>query len=57
MAKKETQKRIDRAERDNFPGYPLYPAEEDVYSQLKEEIELDPEDPSHLKVLIEPLPH
>lgn len=57
MAKKETQKRIDRAERDNFPGYPLYPAEEDVYSQLKEEIELDPEDPSHLKVPIEPLPH
>lgn len=57
MAKKETKKLVDRAERDNFPGYPMYPASEDVYNKLKEEIELDPEDPGRLKVPIEPIPH
>lgn len=35
--------------KENFPGYPKYPADEDVYAQLKEESELDPENPSLIK--------
>lgn len=30
----------------DLPGYPIYPAGEDVYKKDKEEKELDPEDPS-----------
>jgi hypothetical protein len=29
-----------------FPGYPLYPAHEDIYARQKEETEIDPENPS-----------
>jgi hypothetical protein len=29
-----------------FPGYPRYPASEDIYSREKEEVDLDPENPS-----------
>ena len=29
---------------DNLPGYPTYPATEDIYSQCKEEKEINPED-------------
>lgn len=35
---------------ENLPGYPFYPNSEDVYSRLKEETEIDPEDPSKFKV-------
>ena len=35
--------------KESFPGYPKYPADEDVYAQLKEESELDPENPSLIK--------
>lgn len=30
-------------------GYPLYPADEDIYSQLKNENDIDPEAPDQLK--------
>jgi hypothetical protein len=32
-----------------LPGYKHYPASEDIYRQQKEEIDIDPEDPTHLK--------
>lgn len=40
---------MDSESKENFPGYPKYPANEDVYSQFTEESEIDPEVPSHLK--------
>lgn len=33
----------------NLPGYPLYPASEDIYSNYKEEEDIDPEDTSKTK--------
>jgi hypothetical protein len=42
--KEETdQEKID------FPGYPLYPPSEDIYSQGKEEADINPEDFSKIK--------
>lgn len=32
-----------------LPGYPTYPASEDIYSQCKEESEINPEDISKIK--------
>jgi hypothetical protein len=49
---KNTKRPIPEADsetKENFPGYPKYPASEDVYAQLKEETEIDPENPSQLK--------
>lgn len=34
----------------NLPGYPIYPAEEDIYSQSQEEEDIDPEDITSRKV-------
>jgi hypothetical protein len=31
------------------PGYPAYPKSQDVYNKLKEESDIDPENPSKLK--------
>ena len=38
----------DEAEKKGFPGYPHYPASEDIYNQ-EEEVNLDPEDLSKTK--------
>src|ERR1017187_655771 len=38
------------AKDNNLPGYPLYPASEDIYSKSKEETDIDPEDISHHKI-------
>lgn len=35
---------------ENLPGYKHYPEEEDIYNQALEETELDPEDPTKLKM-------
>lgn len=32
--------------KEKFPGYPHYPPSEDIYSQSKEESEIDPENPT-----------
>lgn len=37
----------------NVLGYPLYPAEEDIYNQEQEETEIDPEQIIELKALNE----
>jgi hypothetical protein len=31
-------------EEDNLPGYPVYPEDEDIYSNYEEEKDIDPED-------------
>lgn len=51
MKKKESKKTGDKAEKDDFPGYPQYPKNEDIYSRMKEETEIDPEDTSHKKTV------
>jgi hypothetical protein len=37
---------------DPLPGYPLYPDNEDVYTKLKKESDIDPEDVSKVKEFI-----
>lgn len=39
----------DKREDKEFPGYPAYPKEEDIYNQEKKESELDPESPNKKK--------
>jgi hypothetical protein len=39
----------DKKEKIDLPGYPLYPAAEDMYVQYKEEKSIDPEDISKTK--------
>jgi len=36
-------------DKNNLPGYPLYPASEDIYSKYREEKDIDPEDISKIK--------
>ncbi|WP_428661649.1 hypothetical protein [Runella sp.] len=38
-------------EADEFPGYPLYPPSEDIYSRATKEEDIDPDDPSRTKEL------
>lgn len=46
----ETSKNKTAAQADkDYPGYPAYPPGEDIYNQLKEETEIDPEETSKLK--------
>lgn len=37
--------------KDDFPGYPLYPASEDIYNKFKKEFDINPEDISTKKIL------
>jgi len=43
----------DTEGREEFPGYPAYPASEDIYRQEKEEIDIDPENPTQRKKILE----
>jgi hypothetical protein len=44
-AKKGIQKQIViKKEKNNFPGYPAYPAKEDIYNKDKEEKDVNPEE-------------
>jgi hypothetical protein len=49
----KNKKPADNAEKNGFPGYPAYPASEDIYSRNKEETDLDPENPNKLKTPVE----
>ena len=40
-------------EKDNLPGYPLYPASEDIYKKYHQEKNIDPEDITKIKDLSE----
>lgn len=44
------QKADSKSKDTSFPGYPSYPASEDIYSNDKEERELDPENPKEANV-------
>ncbi|MES2520051.1 MAG: hypothetical protein V4585_18180 [Bacteroidota bacterium] len=46
------QPQVDK-EKDNFVGYPLYPASEDIYNKFHEEADIDPEDISQKKFAAE----
>lgn len=46
--KKQDSEKEDRAENSDFPGYPHYPASEDIYNKEKE-TDLDPNDLSKKK--------
>jgi hypothetical protein len=46
---KQNSKKTDKKSKEEFPGYPVYPASEDIYHTDKEEKDLDPEDPSKKK--------
>jgi len=48
MAKKNNKSNKQTKEKD-FPGYPIYSANEDIYSKAKEETDLDPENPKRKK--------
>lgn len=39
---------------EQFPGYPSYPPEDDIYSKETEESDLDPDNPGQLKAPNEP---
>ncbi len=49
--KKEEKRNTEssKEKKENFPGYPHYSQEEDIYANEKEETEIDPEDPSRKK--------
>jgi hypothetical protein len=49
---KNTKRPIPEADsemKESFPGYPKYPASEDVFARMKEESDIDPEDPTRMK--------
>ena len=48
-----TSQQADKEEKTNTPGYPLYPAGEDIFSKSKEEWNINPEDISKTKELNE----
>lgn len=48
MSKAKSKKTSAKKE-ESFPGYPTYPASEDIYLTDKEEKDLDPEDPTKKK--------
>lgn len=50
---KNTDPKPDKNEK-KFPGYPSYPAEEDIYRTDEEEKEIDPEDITRKKTTNEP---
>lgn len=48
MATKPSNRQEDN-QADEFPGYPMYPPSEDIYSRATKEEELDPDDPTRNK--------
>ena len=46
---KNTDKNKYGDDNNDFPGYPMYPTTDDIYSQLKEETEIDPKDITKVK--------
>jgi len=52
MEKKE-KKKVNANPEDDFPGYPHYPQNEDIYKKEKEEADIDPEHIDRLKPPVE----
>ena len=42
-------KQASKEEKDNLQGYPMYPANEDIYSKSRKEESINPEDTSKIK--------
>lgn len=51
MKNKENKDPEKQGETEKFPGYPHYSSSEDIYGQMKEEADLDPEDPTREKTV------
>ena len=56
MKSKDEEKRPARGQNESksgndLPGYPSYPASEDIFKKYQEEKDINPEDPTELKVL------
>ncbi len=47
--KNESRNLSEDKQKTDLPGYPLYPASEDIYSKDKEEVDINPEDISQKK--------
>jgi len=47
-----TSPRKSNEKLDKFPGYPQYPASEDIYNKFDKEFDIDPEDVSKKKNII-----
>jgi hypothetical protein len=47
------KKRIENIPDEQFPGYPTYPEDEDIYSKGQVEEEVDPDNPSEIKASME----
>jgi|GEM_PF-861926 len=53
LTSKESESPLEKAEvEESFPEYPVYPSNEDIYSNFIKEEDLDPEQPSKLKIPI-----
>ena len=53
MPNKGKVKTSSKSEKEDLPGYPVYPESEDIYSQATEETEIDPEFPNLKKVAVD----
>ena len=49
IAPKPSDRWLDLNNQNDFKGYPIYPANEDIFNQLYEEKNIDPEDFSEIK--------
>ncbi|MFY7909988.1 MAG: hypothetical protein ACOVO2_10570 [Emticicia sp.] len=45
----QIKEQIEKEEINNFPGYPLYPASEDVFSKFRNDAEIDPIEASEMQ--------
>lgn len=52
MKKKEEKPEASNQQNENFPGYPQYPASEDIYNKFDKEFDIDPENISKKKEII-----
>jgi hypothetical protein len=49
MKKNESDNRTNKKKKKDLPGYPDYPAGEDIYNKDKKEKDMNPEDKSKIK--------
>ena len=43
----------DDTRKEDYPGYPTYPASEDIYNQFEKEADIDPEDVTQNKIPVD----
>jgi hypothetical protein len=47
------EKQLEKEEIISFPGYPLYPASEDIYSKYRKDLLIDPEEAAEMQESID----